>query len=291
MKRRGGQLVLDLISTLDIDGLELVESDDYWCTLVDGLLEPSRRVPTADNPGSDGGFIGNPLYGMRPLSVGVAIKRTAQLSDALSALTGVCQLRRDPLGVKQLKTIHFTTTDGREFELLGEVTRLSPPVLGEGTVEFLISILAEDPLLYDPDEQESSAIVRATGGGLIIPFVSPAVSAPSSGGSGIATNGGASEAPVILELVGPLTSPYVLNQTLGQFMQLDYTIPAGMTVFVDSHDNTILIEGGGSLINKKASGSKFFSLAPGANDIIFSTSDSTDTGHLKLRWRNASISL
>ena len=114
------------------------------------------------------------------------------------------------------------------------MTRLSPPALGEGNVEFLISILAEDPLLYDPDEQESGAIVRATGGGLIIPFVSPAVSAASSGGSGIATNGGSSDAPVILELVGPLTSPYVLNQTRGQFMQLDYTIPAGMTVLIDS---------------------------------------------------------
>ena len=74
-------------------------------------------------------------------------------------------------------------------------------------------------------------------------------------------------------------------------MQLDYIIPAGMTVFIDSKDNTILIEGGGSLIDKKAPGSKFFYLAPGANDIVFSTSDSTDTGHLKLRWRNASISL
>ena len=283
--------MLDLISTLDIDGLELVESGDYWCTLVDGLLEPSRRVPTADNPGSDGGFIGNPLYGMRPVSIGVAIKRGAQLQDALSALTGVCQLKRDPLGVKQLKTIHFTTTDGREFELQGEVTRLSPPALGDGNVEFLISILAEDPLLYDPDEQDSGAIVRATGGGLIIPFVSPAVSAPSSGGSGIATNGGSSDAPVILEVVGPLTSPYVLNQTRGQFMQLDFTIPEGMTVLVDSHDNTILIEGGGSLIDKKAAGAKFFSLAAGPNDIIFSTGDSTDTGYLRLKWRNASISL
>jgi hypothetical protein len=283
--------VLDLISSLDIDGLELVASDDYWCTLVDGLLEPARRVPTADNPGSDGGFIGNPLYGMRPVSVGVAIKRSAQMQDALSALTTVCQLKRDPLGVKQLKTIHFSTTDGREFELQGEVTRLSPPALGEGGVEFLISILAEDPLLYDPDEQDSGSIVRATGGGLIIPFVSPAVSAPSSGGSGIATNEGSSDAPVILELVGPLTSPYVLNQTRGQFMQLDYTIPAGMTVLVDSHDNTILIDGGGSLIDKKAAGSQFLPLSPGANDIIFSTGDSSDTGHLKLRWRNASISL
>jgi Phage tail protein len=284
-------VLLDLIATLDIDGLELVDSDDYWCTLIDGLLEPSRRVPTADNPGSDGGFIGNPLYGMRPVSVGVAIKRTAPMPEALSALTGVCRLKRDALGVKQLKTIHFTTTDGREFELLGEVTRLSPPALGEGNIEFLISILAEDPLLYDPDEQESAAIVRATGGGLIIPFVSPAVSAASSGGSGIASNDGASEAPVILELVGPLTSPYVLNQAVGQSMQLDYTIPAGMTVLVDSHDNTILIDGGGSLIDKKAPGSHFFSLAPGPNNIIFSTGDSSDTGHLKLRWRNASISL
>ena len=213
------------------------------------------------------------------------------MPDALSALTGACRLKRDPLGVKQLKTIHFTTTDGREFELEGEVTRLSPPALGDGNVEFLISILAEDPLLYDPDEQDSGAIVRATGGGLIIPFVSPAVSAPSSGGSGIATNGGSSDAPVILELVGPLTSPYVLNQTVGQFMQLDYTIPAGMTVFVDSHDNTILIEGGGSLFDRRAEGASFFPLLPGANPIVFSTGVSSDTGHLELKWHDGSICL
>jgi hypothetical protein len=282
-----------VLESFAIDGLELLVTDDYWFSDVDGLDEPDRRIASGPNPGADGGFIASTLYGMRPVSVTGALKAqaAAQMSAARSALGAVCQLNRDVSGVPQLKTIDFTLADGREFTFQGEVSRFRAPNLGTGAVEFSISIVAPDPLLYDPDEQVSASIVRSTGGGLIIPFVSPAVSAGSSGGSGIATNGGNSNAPVILELVGPLTSPYILNQTSEQFIQLNYTIPTGMTVLIDTSDNTVLIDGGGSLFDKKVAGSEFFPLLPGANDIVFSTGNSSDTGYLRLRWRNASISL
>jgi len=74
-------------------------------------------------------------------------------------------------------------------------------------------------------------------------------------------------------------------------MQLNYTIPTGTTIRVDSSDNTILTVGGGSEIDKKAAGANFFPLVPGANNIVFSTGDSSDTGHLVLRWRDGSICL
>lgn len=282
-----------LLETFSIDGLELLATEDYWLSEgIDGLDEPDRRVPSADNPGADGGFLGNPFYGMRPVSIPGALKGRGPmgLSGARRALGAVCQLKRDANGVKQLKTINFTF-DGAAYTFQGEVVRFKAPNVGAGAVEFLISIVAEDPLLYDPIEQVTNPIVRSSGGGLIIPFVVPSVSAGSSGGRGVVTNEGNSDTPVILELVGPLTNPYVLNQTVGQFMQLNYTIPDGTTVLVDTKENTILIEGGGSVIDKKVSGAEFFSLLSGENDIVFSTSNSSDTGHLLLRWHHGSISL
>jgi hypothetical protein len=290
MRRRGGRSVLE---TLSIDGLELIASDDYWFESADGLDEPDRRIASAVNPGADGGFVASTLYGMRPVSLAGALKHQAaeRMVAARSALGAVCQLKRDVDGVRILKTVELTLTDGREFTFQAEVSRFKAPNLGTGAVEFLISLVAEDPLLYDPDEKTSGSIVRATGGGLIIPFVSPAVSAASSGGSGIATNEGNSNTPTTLQLVGPLTNPYILNQTTGLFVQLNYVIPAGTTVQLDAADNTVLITGGGSLIDKLADGSRLFNLVPGANAITFSTGDSSDTGSLKVKWHDGSISL
>ena len=282
-----------MLESLAIDGLELIASDDYWFESADGLDEPDRRIASGPNPGADGGFVASTLYGMRPVTLAGALRwqSAAQMSAARTALGRVCLLKRDVNGVRILKTITMTLTDGRSFTFQAEVSRFKAPNLGTGAVEYLISLVAEDPLLYDPAQKNSGSIVRSAGGGLIIPFVSPAVSTGSSGGSGIATNAGNSNTPTILELVGPLTSPYVLNQTSGLYMQLNYTIPSGTTIKVDSSDNTILTVGGGSEIDKKASGANFFPLVPGANNIVFSTGDSSDTGHLVLRWHDGSICL
>ena len=291
MTWHGGRSVQAELQTLSIDGLELIDTDDYWFEAADGLDAPVRRIASTVNPGSDGGFVASTLYGMRGVSLSGALKNNgaAAMSAARSALGAACLLKRDVNGVRQLKTISFTLLDGRQFIFQAEVSSFKAPNFGTGPVEFLISLIAEDPLLYDPEEKSSGNIVRATGGGLIIPFVSPAVSAASSGGAGIATNSGNSDTPLIMKLVGPLTSPYILNQASGLFMQLDYTIPAGPTVLIDTSDNTILIEGGGSLFDRRASGVSFFKLLPGANPIVFSTSDSSDTGHLELLWHDGSI--
>jgi hypothetical protein len=282
-----------VLESLSIDGLELIASDDYWFESVDGLDEPDRRIASAPNPGADGGFVASTLYGMRPISISGALKHqsVADMSAARTALGTACQLKRDVNGVRILKTLVFGLADGRTFTCQAEVSRFKAPNMGTGAVEFLISLVAEDPLLYNPSQKTSGNIVRSTSGGLVIPFVSPAVSAGSSGGAGIATNSGNSDTPAILELVGPLTSPYVLNQRSGLFMQLNYTIPTGETILVDSSDNTILIQGGGSRFNKKADGADFFKLLPGANPIVFSTGSSSDTGHLTVRWNDGSISL
>lgn len=279
------------LQLLDIDGLELIESDDYWFESVDGLDEPDRRIASAPNPGSDGGFVASTLYGMRGVTISGALKQqsAARMSAARSALGQKCLLKRDITGAKVLKTVSFTLIDGRQFTIQAEVSSFKAPNFGTGAVEFLIQLVAEDPLLYDPTEKSSGTIVRASGGGLIVPFVSPAVSAASSGGSGVATNGGNSDTPVLMKLVGPLTNPYILNQASGLFMQLNYTIPAGTTVLIDTSDGTILNADGGSLFDRRANGISFFQLLPGANPIAFSTSDSTDTGHLELVWHDGSI--
>jgi hypothetical protein len=281
------------LQTLSIDGLELIDSDAYWFESADGLDEPDRRIASAVNPGADGGFVASTLYGMRGVSLAGALKRqpSADMSAARSALGQACLLERDATGVRQLKTINFSLLDGRSFTFEAVVSSFKAPNLGTGAVEFLIQLIAEDPLLYDPEEQTTGSIVRSTGGGLIIPFISPAVSAAASGGAGIATNGGNSDTPVILKLVGPLTSPYILNQASGLFMQLDYTIPDGTTVLIDTNDSTILNAAGGSLFDKKADGASFFKLLPGANNIVFSTGDSSDTGYLELLWHDGSICL
>jgi hypothetical protein len=280
------------LETLSIDGLELLDSADYWIEQdgVDGLDEPDRRIASAVNPGSDGGFVASTLYGMRPVSITGALKRTAS-STARKVLGETCQLRHDANGAPVLKVVAFSLDDGRSFTFQAEVARYKAPNLGTGPVEFSISLIAEDPLLYGADWQQSPNIVRSFGGGLIIPFISPAVAAGSSGGFGTVTNNGNEDAPVILELVGPLTSPYILNQTTGEFMQLNYTVPGGTVVLIDTHDFTILLQQGGSLIDKKAAGSSFFQLATGTNHIVFSTGSSSDTGYLRLRWRSASISI
>src|SRR5450755_1654003 len=95
----GGRSMLE---TLAIDGLELINSDDYWFESADGLDEPDRRIASGPNPGADGGFVASTLYGMRPVTLAGALRRqsAAQMSAARSALGQVCLLKRDVNGVR-----------------------------------------------------------------------------------------------------------------------------------------------------------------------------------------------
>src|SRR5215212_7809817 len=108
---RGGRSVQAELQTLSIDGLELIDTDDYWFEAADGLDEPDRRIASAVNPGSDGGFVASTLYGMRGVSLSGALteqrrrrdeRRAISAGGSLSAQAG--RQRRPPTQDDQLHT-------------------------------------------------------------------------------------------------------------------------------------------------------------------------------------------
>src|SRR3954449_12446819 len=101
MTWRGGRSLQAELQSLSIDGLEVIDTDDYWFESADGLDEPDRRIASAVNPGADGGYVGSTLYGMRGVSLSGALKNkgASSMSAARSALGEACLLKRDVNGV------------------------------------------------------------------------------------------------------------------------------------------------------------------------------------------------
>jgi hypothetical protein len=282
-----------LLKSFAIDSLEILDTNDFEIDSVAGLEEPDRRVTTTVNPGADGGFVPAALYGLRGVSITGAIAGNGPLGPgaARAALGAACQLQRTVQLLPVLRTFTFTLLDGRSFMFQGQVTSYKAPNLGVGLVSFSISIIAPDPLLYDPADQTSGSIAVPFGGGVILPTLVPFVRAASTGGHALLANHGNETTYPLLTLVGPLTSPYMLNQASGQYLQLAYTIPFGSSAVVDMKNNTIALASGLGLLETKVQGSSWWGLVPGDNPLSFSTGNSGDTGWLQIAWNNASISI
>lgn len=101
--------------------------------------------------------------------------------------------------------------------------------------EAVLSLLCPDPFWLDPNRVFLSFGVAGGGSGWVVPVTIPMTFGASALEQvlSVAYAGNVIEYPV-LEIVGPITSPIILNQTTGE--KLDFTgitIAAGHTYFID----------------------------------------------------------
>lgn len=181
---------------------------------------------------------------------------------------------------------------GRAIIVNARCARLALPTdqdytQGQGHAD--VQWLAADPRLYDANETEvSTAVADAGATRELWPWEWPITwGGAASGGTMTATNEGEFPAPWTATLTGPLTNPRLELAGSGEYLRLDATIASGETVELDSIDESILLGGTVARDNWLRTGSSWFELAAGVNQLRFSAQ--AGTGSIAVTFRSVWI--
>lgn len=186
---------------------------------------------------------------------------------------------------------------GRTRRVFGRPRRWSAP-LNNSLINGMILVTAEfklvDPLFYD-DAESSVTIpfVEDSVGGLILPVMMPAVSAPPGLANGNIFVGGNHEAYPIIRFVGPIVNPSLAwgNRKL----QLETTIDEGGWIEIDTQPWQLSIKrnDGASVpgVLARRQYLEDMTLPTGPQQLTFRGFSETGTAQCVVRWRGANSSL
>lgn len=180
------------------------------------------------------------------------------------------------------RDIDVTILEGPKFE---------PSVIGrwdELAFQEVLRWLAPNPTWYDPSEQTTTFLGTQQ---LIFPITFPIVFG-WFGQANLVYSGTWLEYPII-EIIGPITNPGIVNQTTDQLLALNYDVAAGESVTFDLRYGvkTVTNNSGVNLIGYLTTNSDMsFHLAPadeapgGVNVIVVSGQGSTSNATIIIRW-------
>lgn len=158
-----------------------------------------------------------------------------------------------------------------------------------GYLQAQLEFVDRDGVEYSADEHTVATGPDEPGPGFTPPFTPPVTLPAGLVGTFNAANAGRISAPWTARITGPTGAggaPFI--QHLGTGEALDFSanggldIPAGQWVDIDSASRSVLINGNADRRLNLATFSRWFSLAPGANDLRFAGS-----GTLDFTWRDA----
>jgi hypothetical protein len=260
---------------------------------IEGLGDAPIRSSEYDNPGEDGGFVDNQLYGMRPITLTGQIGAPSfEIYETVRrAVHHACRIRRDSYGMPQPVRLRFRTMNDQEYYI--DAYPRTPRIRDNNIRHspFILQFVASDAVIYEIAQQNSLSITRAMGGGLLLPFKLPFRLGASSGGSLIVDNDGTAEVWPIITLTGEMHNPVVRHDEKDIKVQLNYTLTASDEVVIDMKNKRITLNGTSSLIAYMTIDSDWFKLDIGSNRIRFSTSTGSDPGTMRVSWYNGIIAL
>ena len=176
---------------------------------------------------------------------------------------------------------------GRTLNISAKCRKVSMPVeldnqfgIGKADIEWW----ATDPRMYD-STLSSVTVAPSTPTGLGLLFdatfdLSFGGGAPT--GAVVALNNGNFPAPWTVTFDGPLTTPKIENTATGDILTFNGTVPAGSQLVVSSLDRTVLLNGS-SRYSWLVSGSKWFNLPTGTQQLRLTASGGTGTATLTYR--------
>lgn len=273
---------LQTITGLSIDSL-VFDNSNFILQEIKGLESPLTRLPRYNLPGQSGAYISNALYGERAIKIrglvnvpdGTAVSqvRNTYLANRTTLINNL-SYSYDSSGRPVPRTLTITLVNGQV--LTASVYVDTPLAMGFSPdqvdyEEFLITLVAPDPLLYS-STPISATITLPVGGGTAIPTPVPASLGASSGGSATMNNIGSQTTYPTITLSAPLTNPYIINQTTGKFIKLNYTISVGQSDVVIDCQNQQITQGTNDITGVQSTDSTFWSIISGNNTIAFSAS-------------------
>lgn len=151
-----------------------------------------------------------------------------------------------------------------------------------------------DPRRYSLQENYwELALPEMSENGLSYPLTYPLdYGIESSSTSGTLTNDGDMLTPVIINFVGPMEHPGLVNSTLGVKLEFNITLADTDTLTIDTRTGTVLLnEVSDRLYTRTVNSSPIFSfgLLPGDNDIQLTANDWSVPAGANLTWRDATL--
>jgi len=247
---------------------------------IDGLDMAQDRTQVFDRSGEDGVYIPQQFLGQRPITMRGKINSVASESDLVTqrrALIAACAPEKDANGQLVQKILRFTAMDNVEYRVTGQTRRPIMPIANIRNSSFILTFEADTPYV-ETFTAVTTNINVLSGGGFTLPVTLPIVFDAGIGGSATVTNNGDAPAFPVITLTGPLTNPRIINTTLGRYIELNYTLPAGQTIEIDMLNKTIIQGGVTNRLSKKTDDSQWWWLDPGANVIQLRTNSVGESG-------------
>lgn len=193
----------------------------YIVPELDGLTGlPEIRTTSGVNAGYDGGWTSAQKFDARSIVIRGVIANEDK--------TEVERMRRELVallaqGKNEQLELDFVTETGRAYEV--QVRTIACDMAMQRVLtqqEFMITLRADDPLIYDNSSAGEEATVNVSGatGGFRIPFEIPLAIDAGSEETVVQNSGLESVAPTI-KMYGALHNPKIINHTTNQAMQVE----------------------------------------------------------------------
>lgn len=153
--------------------------------------------------------------------------------------------------------------------------------------EVAVEFFATDPRIYADTQQYLAASLPIAGGGATFNATFNWVFGTVTGAGSIqANNSGTFPTPVELVIAGPVTNPRIENLTQDKTLAFTLTLATGESLTVNTDTRTVMLNGTASRYSSLDSGSEWFDLQPGINEIRFAASTNT-AATMTAYWRSA----
>lgn len=248
---------------------------------------PDVRSSDQDRSRAHGQYAGLDLLGGR--SIQATLYVVSDDPAVWSTLTSAVTTGNDAESVLTVETPFLA--QGRTLRANARCRKVALPVdidyqfgLGKVSVEWW----ATDPRFYDVNETTSSVqIATASNTGLEFDAeFDLSFGGGSPTGVVVADNVGNFSTPWSVMFTGPVVAPRIENVTTGQTLRFSGTVAAGEQLVISSADRTVALNGS-SRYSWIDSGSRWWDLAPGPNQLRLAAS--SGTGSATLRFRSAWI--
>lgn len=260
----------------------------------DGFGEASAEIQTQRAPYQDGARFVDSLVSERSLSIEFMISGNS--SDEVSYYRRLLSQAFNPKLTGKL-TVKIS---GNEYYIIAIPEHAPNFPSGSGSQgqryqSGVIDLLAvDDPYWRNPNEV--SKALRAYSGKFVLPTTFP-IEFGITGESTILTNIGDVEAPVTIDIQGPVTNPVVINRTTGQYIRINRSLSEDEVLHIDTNDlhkRVEVIRGGNRIENSLGyldHFSDFWKLQVGDNDIQYLADAGTADAIVAVAWKNRYIGI
>lgn len=283
--------MLTNLYSFQFNGLTFGAGTPFAVLSVDGLESlPELRVQDDNRGFNDGMFTGRDFLSGRHLTFVIQTFASAGMSanDNFDLLQQALNFQQSGVG-----TLNFqlSASDSNQF-ISARVRARQTTINPEYTFGFIrtqIQFFAPDPRYYNATQQSIALVPPAITGrtyNKIFNRSYGSVTNPTITGT-INNTGWANTSPLIT-VYGPATLPVITNQNTGQFLQYNGILSATDVLVFDLNAQTISLNGVG-VRNLLASGSQWWSAAPGSTTVAFTALGATSATQATISWYSAFV--